>query len=147
MHEGTSRVVWMSVRLPEMKVHARGEDCKDHELKTICGCTFRVLLVGIHSRMWRCLLIEHAVVRVLVRRTSIARSKIYLIDSRTSRSSDVKMFAAENTLGKIMIMDECGKRRVQVLTHQDRMHNRICYDSPGQRTDHLNLSASSVWQV
>lgn len=41
----------MSVRLPEMKMHARGEDSKDDELETTHGCAFRVLLVGVHSRI------------------------------------------------------------------------------------------------
>jgi len=35
MHEGTSRAVWMSVHVPEMQVHARGEGCKDRKLETI----------------------------------------------------------------------------------------------------------------
>jgi hypothetical protein len=37
----------MSVHLPEMEVHACGEDCEDHELETVRGCK----LVGIRSIM------------------------------------------------------------------------------------------------
>jgi hypothetical protein len=32
--------VCLSLHLPEMAVHARGEDRKDYELETVRGCTF-----------------------------------------------------------------------------------------------------------
>lgn len=47
--------------MPEMEMHARGEDREDDELETVHGC----LLVGIQSRIGRCVLLEHAVVPVL----------------------------------------------------------------------------------
>jgi hypothetical protein len=67
--------------------------------------------------------------------------------SHTWRSSNVKMFVTENTSGKRMIMDEHEKWRVRMLTHENRMYNRICYDSQGQHTAGLGVSASSVWRV
>jgi len=39
------------------------------------------------------------------------------------------------------------KRCVRVLIHEVRLHNKIYYGPPGQCTDDLKLSASSVWRV
>ncbi|KAG2078161.1 hypothetical protein BDR04DRAFT_1087888 [Suillus decipiens] len=41
-----ARVVCTSVRLPEMKVHARSEDCKDHDLENIQHVVVGVLGPG-----------------------------------------------------------------------------------------------------
>lgn len=64
----------MSVHPPEMEVQTCGENCKDCELETVGGRTFRVLLVRIRSRTWRCILMQHVAVGVLRRETSAARS-------------------------------------------------------------------------
>jgi hypothetical protein len=38
-HKG-ARAIYILVYLPEMEVHARGEDCEDHELETVHGYKF-----------------------------------------------------------------------------------------------------------
>jgi hypothetical protein len=73
MLEG-ARAVCMSAHPPEMEMQTCGEDCKDCELDTAGGRVFRVLLVGVRSKMWRCILMQHVAVGVLRRRTSVARS-------------------------------------------------------------------------
>lgn len=86
----------------------RGEDRKDDELETVSENAFRALLTELRRRLWRCILVQYGMVGVLGVR-NINDLNIECIEIRTWRSSDVNIFATENTSGNRMAMDEHGK--------------------------------------
>lgn len=66
--------------------------------------------------------------RTKTRNISGSLWKGILGDPHTWRNSDAKMFVTEITSRQRLITDECERRCVRVLTHEDRMYNRKCYD-------------------
>jgi hypothetical protein len=94
-HKG-ARAMCILVHLPEMEVHARSEDCEDHELETVHGFIVSMNTqqdVGVRTHTTR-----HGRNTRHVKHQQLYRKRNSR-DIRTWRCIDANMFVTENTSG------------------------------------------------